>query len=77
MPALTLVLFAGLIALVGLFMGLDRRAYVLELTGKLTVLARVLMGPPLAPDPAEGPPVIEINAPEITATPVRPAPSAP
>lgn len=48
-PALVLVVFAGLIALIGLFMGKDRREYVLALTVSLTDLARVLMGPALAP----------------------------
>jgi hypothetical protein len=47
-PALVLVVFAGLIAFIGLFMGKDRREYVLALTAKLTDLARVLMGAPLS-----------------------------
>jgi hypothetical protein len=37
-PALLLVVFAGLIAFIGLFMGEDRRKYVLDLTAKLTTL---------------------------------------
>ena len=58
-PALLLVVFAGLIAFIGLFTGKDRRDYVLDLTAKLTDLARVLMGAPL---PANGEqPAVEVG----------------
>jgi hypothetical protein len=58
-PALVLVVFAGLIAFIGLFMGKDRREYVLELTAKLTELARVLMGPAFTP--GADPPAVEVG----------------
>jgi hypothetical protein len=58
-PALVLVLFAGLIAFIGLFMGDGRREYVLKLTAKQTELARVLMGPPLAP--GADPPAVAVG----------------
>lgn len=58
-PALVLVVFAGLIAFIGLFTGKDRREYVLDLTAKLTDLARVLMGAPL-PHNAD-PPAVEVG----------------
>jgi hypothetical protein len=58
-PALVLVLFAGLIAFIGLFMGKDRREYLLDLTAKLTELARVLMGPAFSP--GADPPAIEVG----------------
>jgi hypothetical protein len=41
----------------GLFMGDGRRTYVLDLTAKLTELARVLMGPAFAP--GADPPALE------------------
>jgi hypothetical protein len=59
-PALVLVLFAGLIGFIGLFMGKDRHEYVLALTTKLTDLARVLMGAPLQPN--TDPPGVEVGA---------------
>lgn len=59
LPALVLVIFAGLIAFIGLFTGAERRAYVLDLTAKLTDLARVLMGSALAP--GADPPAAEVE----------------
>jgi hypothetical protein len=59
-PALLLVAFAGLIAFIGLFTGKDRRDYVLDLTAKLTELARVLMGAPLPLN--TDPPAVEVRS---------------
>ena len=59
-PALLLVILAGLIALVGLFTGERQQAYVLEVTAKLTELARVLMGPAFSP--GADPPAIEVGS---------------
>jgi hypothetical protein len=58
-PALVLVLFAGLIAFIGLFFRKDGREYVLALTEKLTEMARVLMG--VSSLPNTDPPGVEIG----------------
>ena len=43
-PALVVVVFAGLIALLGLFVGDDRRQYVLDLMDRFIDLTGVLVG---------------------------------
>ncbi|WP_131765279.1 hypothetical protein [Candidatus Protofrankia californiensis] len=46
LPAILIVLFAGLLALLGLLVGADRRAYALDYADRLIDLAAVLVGHP-------------------------------
>lgn len=43
-PAVLIVLFAGTLALLGLFVNADRRAYTLDYADRLTDLATVILG---------------------------------
>jgi hypothetical protein len=48
LPALVLVIFAGVLALLGLVCDQGRRTYALDYADRLVVLAAVLVGRPLS-----------------------------
>jgi hypothetical protein len=54
LPALVLVLFAGLLMMLGLFFRAEGRAYVLACAGRMVDLAAVVVGFPRNRDDGEG-----------------------